>query len=264
MKQITSRENPAFKRLRALLEDARARKEEGATVLDGAHLLEVALNRGCLIPCVVVTPDSRLKPEIATLLARPELAAAQVLEMPASLLRALSPVEHPSGVVAELRIPVAERAGTGDVLVLAGVQDTGNLGTLLRTAAAAGIGRAWLSADCTQAWSPKALRAGMGAQLFMNIEERAPLSERLCAFSGQIIATALSDTTQPLYALDLRPDTAWIFGSEGQGVPRQLQAQAQILAGIPMPGGMESLNVAAAAAVCLFEQVRQRRLHIAA
>ncbi|MFT4171122.1 MAG: RNA methyltransferase [Rhodocyclaceae bacterium] len=261
MKQITSRDNPAFKRLRALSEDARARREAAATLLDGAHLLTVALDHGCELPCVVVTPDSRSKPEIAVLLARPELARAQLLEMPAALLRALSPVEHPSGVVAELRIPAAPIADTGDVLVLAGVQDTGNLGTLLRTAAAAGIRRAWLSAECTQAWSPKALRAGMGAQFFMDIEERVALAERLAGFSGQIIATALSEKTVPLYALDLRPDTAWIFGSEGQGVPPALQAQAQILTGIPMPGGMESLNVAAAAAVCLFEQVRQRRLH---
>ncbi|MGC3964953.1 MAG: RNA methyltransferase [Rhodocyclaceae bacterium] len=230
-------------------------------MLDGAHLVGVAIARGAQLRRIAVTAKSIDNPEVFNLLslAGPD---CERLELSDNLLHMLSPVDAPNGIVAEVDIPPSKAAKEeGDVLVLAGVQDAGNLGTLLRTAAAAGIARAWLSPDCAQVWSPKVLRAGMGAHFYLEIADRADISDRLCEFSGQVVATALAERAQSIYSLDLSKPTAWIFGSEGQGVPKPLLERADALALIPMPGGMESLNVAAAAAVCLFEQVRQRRLH---
>ncbi|MFA9440555.1 TrmH family RNA methyltransferase [Uliginosibacterium sp. sgz301328] len=261
MKQIASRDNATFKHLRALSEDARARRESGTTLLDGAHLVGVAIERGAHLRRIAVTARSLDNPEVFNLLSLAD-PTCERLELSDSLLHILSPVDAANGIVAEVEIPPPRGdAEEGDILVLAGVQDAGNLGTLLRTAAAAGIVRAWLSPDCAQVWSPKVLRAGMGAHFYLDIADRVEISDRLCEFSGQIVATALADRAQSIYALDLSKPTAWIFGSEGQGVPKPLLERADALALIPMPGGMESLNVAAAAAVCLFEQVRQRGLH---
>ena len=125
-------------------------------------------------------------------------------------------------------------------------------------AAAAGIQEAWLSTDCADPWSPKVLRAGMGAHFVLTVRAHADLVECLSAFQGTVLATALDGATD-LYDLDLRGPSAWVFGSEGAGVSSPVMSIATQKVLIPMPGAVESLNVGAAAAVCLFEQVRQRK-----
>ncbi len=144
-----------------------------------------------------------------------------------------------------------------DCLLLEEIQDAGNLGSILRTAAAAGVREVHLSRGSAFAWSPRVLRAGQGAHFSLAIREGAALAEVAAAFRGSVVATA-PDAPESLFALDLRPPVAWIFGNEGAGISPALAAQATHRAHIPMPGGAESLNVAAAAAVCLFEAVRQR------
>lgn len=129
---------------------------------------------------------------------------------------------------------------------------------MMRSAAAAGIRHILFSKNCADAWSPKVLRAGMGAHFALHLHECADLAHWLNTWRGQSIATALHPDSRPLYTLDLRGDTAWLFGNEGAGLSAALQQQASTRAVIPMAGQTESLNVAAAAAVCLFEQVRQR------
>jgi RNA methyltransferase, TrmH family len=259
MKQIASRDNATFKHLRALVEDGRYRRNERATVLDGVHLLQAAYAAKFAIRRVIVTANARQAQEVEALVNTLAAAGNEIIEMSEALLRALSPVDTPSGILAEIDIPGdASSPIAGDVLLLEAVQDAGNLGTLLRTAAAVGVRRVLLSEQCAQAWSPKVLRAGMGAHFVLSVSEHVDLNAVLDAWQGEVVATALEACSQDLFKLDLRPSVAWMFGSEGAGLSAGLIARATQLARIPMPGGMESLNVAAAAAVCLFEQLRQR------
>lgn len=261
MKQIASRDNATFKHLRALAEDGRYRRSEGATLLDGVHLIEAALARSLPLQRVMVTDKALRSDEIARLVTRLAAAGCELIELPEALLRVLSPVDTPSGVVAEMALPAVEdESVASDWLLIEAVQDAGNLGTLLRTAAAAGIRRVLLSEHCAQVWSPKVLRAGMGAHFSLRIEEHVALQEALDTWQGEVIATALEAHSQNLFELDLRQPVAWMFGSEGAGLSVDLIARATKLARIPMSGEMESLNVAAAAAICLFEQVRQRAI----
>ena len=124
-------------------------------------------------------------------------------------------------------------------------------------AAAAGVREVLLTAGCAGAWSPRALRAGMGAHFVLHIHERVDAVHALGAFRGAILATALGEGARSLYELNLDAPVAWLFGAEGQGVSPALLACASQRVIIPMAGDIESLNVAAAVAVCLFEQVRQ-------
>ncbi len=144
-----------------------------------------------------------------------------------------------------------------DAILLDGVQDPGNVGTLLRTAAAAGVRQALLGPGCAAAWSPKVLRAGQGAHFVLAIHEDADLATFMADYRGTTAVTCLDGATS-LYDARWEGMLAWVFGAEGQGVRAELQAAARLRVRIPMPGAVESLNVAAAAAVCLFEMVRQR------
>jgi RNA methyltransferase, TrmH family len=127
----------------------------------------------------------------------------------------------------------------------------------LRTAAAAGVEQVLLSAQCAFAWSPKVLRAGQGAHFHLQIFEDIDLVEWARAYRGTLVA-AVAAEGEPLYAVDLTPPIAIAIGNEGAGLSDALRAAAARRVTIPMPGGFESLNAAAAAAVCLFECVRQR------
>ena len=146
------------------------------------------------------------------------------------------------------------------MVVLDRVQDPGNLGTILRTTAAAGIGDVLLTEGCAQAWSPRVLRAGMGAHFSLRLREHVDPLALLAGFPGPRLATAPGARARPLYEHDLDRPVAWLFGAEGQGLSPALLAAADARVVIPMAAAIESLNVGAAVAVCLFEQVRQQRL----
>lgn len=264
MKHITSRDNPAFKRLRSLAEDVRTRREERASLIDGEHLLDAALDARWPIRQIVVCEDVVTSSVFGRLLGRVGKAGEEVsvLVLTASLFKQISPVMTPTGILAEIAIPSDEEGCLShetDVLALAGVQDAGNLGSLLRTAVAAGIGQVWLDRQTTQAWSPKALRAGMGAQFRLCISENCDLLARFAVASHPVLVTSLAEGCVSLFEADLKGPAIWVFGAEGQGVPAALQARANMLIRIPMSTDIESLNVGAAAAVCLFEQLRQRQ-----
>jgi len=258
VKSITSRDNPAIKHLHALATSARERRKAGETLLDGAHLLEVALARGVAPLQVVVSDSGKTQSEIASLLQR--CAPEALIEVPERLFAHISPVDSPSGVLARITVPaVPDGPAPADTcVVLDGVQDPGNLGTILRTAAAVGVGDVLLTPGCAQAWSPRVLRAAMGAHFGLRLWEGSDVAAALAGFPGAILAADLRDAVE-LYDLDLRAPVAWLFGSEGQGLSAPVAALATRRVLIPMPGGMESLNVGVAAGVCLFEQLRQRR-----
>lgn len=260
MKFISSRENSVFKQLKALAEDTRMRRQAQATLIDGDHLLQAALDTHWPINRLLVREDLRESEFVQAIQQRLQGQNIETLVLSSGLFNALSPVVTPTGVMAEISIqaPRTQLSTEDDVLVLAGVQDAGNLGTLLRSAVAAGCRQVWLDQHCAQAWSPKALRAGMGAQFNISILESCDLKQMLSNDARQTLATSLGDESVSLYELDLRKPNVWMFGSEGQGLPPVLLDLAQRRVRIPMPGSIESLNVGAAAAVCLFEQVRQR------
>ncbi|MER2553633.1 MAG: RNA methyltransferase [Thauera sp.] len=260
MKTITSRDNPLVKRLHALAHSARDRRQLGETVLDGAHLVEAAVGARWPLKAVICSASGLTHPEHPRLL---DAIAAAVprYQLSDNLFRHVSPVDTPSGVLAIIDLPQSAPPEplADSVVVLDAVQDPGNLGTILRTAAAAGIGRVLLGAGCAQAWSPRVLRAAMGAHFVLEIEDGIDACARLKGYPGRCLATALGEGASALYGLDLRRPVAWLFGAEGQGLSPDLLACADQRVIIPMAAGVESLNVGAAVAVCLFEQARQMR-----
>jgi RNA methyltransferase, TrmH family len=257
LKTISSRDNALYKRLLRLASSSRERRKSGKTVLDGMHLI-AAYCEHCGDPdTVVISPAGREELEISAFLAqRPSI---DPVLFSAPLFDDIAQVAHPTGIVAICDVPEArlpERPPERCVL-LEGVQDPGNLGSILRSAAAAGVTHMFLSPDCAFAWSPKTLRAGMGAHFALSIHERAELAETASWFGGDIVA-ALPRARETIYRTDLSGRVAWLFGSEGEGLSAAALALATRTASIPMAKSSESLNVAAAAAICLFEQQRQR------
>ena len=254
MTLIQSRDNAFFKQLKKLAESGRERRKQGLTLLDGAHLVRAYEAAIGPVERLVVAETALKSPEIAALTA----GRAPTL-LNDALMRELGLVDTPSGVLA--LIPLSPTAPTvdlaADAVLLDGVQDPGNVGTLLRTAAAAGVRQVWLSPGCAAAWSPKVLRAGQGAHFVLDIVEDADLMRCVAEYRGQVAVTCLDGATS-LYDAVWQGALAWVFGAEGLGVSPALIAAADHRIKIPMPGAVESLNVGAAAAVCLFEALRRR------
>lgn len=249
---IASSQNPRYKALRKLAESADARRECRQTLLDGEHLLIAALEAG-IRPQLLITPAAAMP---HPLLAR--CADVPRLELTAGLFNLLAPVKTPTGILTLIEIPQIRPPTQLDFCVLLeAIQDPGNLGAMLRSAAAAGVNAAYLSPQCADAWSPKVLRGGMGAHFTMQVIEHADLPAIARAFSGNVCAAALG-AARSLYQTDLRGAVAFAVGNEGAGLSTELRGAASVEFTIPMPGRVESLNAAAALAVCLFERVRQR------
>lgn len=240
-----------------LVSSAAERRKSGLCVLDGAHLLAAFLDAGGKPEEVMVSRAGAADPEIARLVERS--APARVTLLGDSLYDALSTVESPTGVIAAVRPPSPRPAPptASLALLLEDIQDPGNVGMLLRSAAAAGAEHVLLSPSCAFAWSPKVLRAAMGAHFALNIVEKADLAAWLPAFRGTSVALA-GEAGESLYDLDLGGPLALVVGNEGAGLSRELRAAATKCARIPMPGRMESLNAATAVSIALFEALRQR------
>lgn len=251
MKKITSRDNPLFKSLVKLTSSAKERRKTGKTVIDGIHLLSAAVQSGSIIDAVVIRESSLQHPEIQELL--PQLPQAYLFSD--SLFSAVSTVDTPSGILAVMPI-LPPKNGTGSAVFLDSIQDPGNLGSILRSAAASGIPLAYLSPQCADAWSPRVLRAAMGAHFCIAIHEHADLPTEVRLFAGKTVALALDDS-QSLFDLDLKGQVGFIVGNEGAGISPAILALATERARIPMPGKIESLNAAAAAAISFFERLRQ-------
>lgn len=260
MKAITSRDNPRYKSLKQLAQDARARKREGQTLLDGVHLCDAYLEGiGAPLLCVV-SESAQRNSEVAAIIDRCLQAGGQCVSFPDALYRPLSQVESGVGILFVIAVPqpvLPSRLSQAAVL-LDRVQDPGNLGSILRSAASAGIKDIYCNEGCAAVWSPRVLRAGMGAHFLLQIYEGVELANLLMNADVSVYATS-SHADKSLYDLDLRHPVAWIFGNEGTGVSEELLAFATHTVSIPHKGLMESLNVAASAAVCFFEQLRQTR-----
>lgn len=255
MKLIQSRDNPFYKELVKLTTSTRSRNKAGKTLLDGTHLLSAYLNAGFQPLHVLLNAAALQDDEIAALLSR--LIAVPVTQLDDKLFSELSELKTPTGILALIDLPQAEVKTARFALLLEAIQDPGNLGSMLRSAAAAGCDAVFLSPACADAWSPKVLRAAMGGHFCLAIHQQQDLKDVATNFPGKLLATTLQ-ATQSLFDCDLTGNVAFMMGNEGAGLSDELRALATHPVTIPMPGAVESLNAAAATAICLFEAVRQR------
>lgn len=255
-RHIASRDNPDF-RLWLRLAQGRAPRGEPRILLEGEHLCRAWVQHQGPAPLAIL--DQRaLETAVGSWLLRS--AGQRRVTLAPELADLLSQVTHgPPGLFLLVNPPVLVVPDqiTRPCLWLDRVQDPGNLGGLLRTAAAAGLDEAYLSPGCASAWSPKVMRGGQGAHFGLRIYEHVDLIEAVGRLGIPLAAAAL-DAADDLHATDLHQPCAWVFGNEGAGVDPALVAAATLRVRIAQTDAVESLNVAAAAAVCLFEQRRQQ------
>jgi TrmH family RNA methyltransferase len=244
MALIRSRDNPKVQRWRLLARDARERRAQGRAIIEGPHLVDTWVRHRGAPVCIMASDAAR--------------AGATVM-LSEEAMAAISDVRTPQGIAAEIAIPRhdAPLSDAPACVFLDAVQDAGNVGAILRSACALGTLDIVLGPGCADPWSPKVLRAAAGAHALLRIREAGDLGTAVEAFGGPVYWTSPKGG-KPLAELDLRGRAGWIFGSEGQGVSKSLAGRAGAAVSIPMPGETESLNVAAAAAICLYEQSRQR------
>ncbi|MBL8515572.1 MAG: RNA methyltransferase [Betaproteobacteria bacterium] len=255
-KLITSRDNVLAKRVKGLAQSSRERKKSGLALIEGAHLVAACIEKLGVPDTLIASESGMRRPEIAGLMAA---NAAHHAVFSDAVFQDASMVETPAGILALIRPPDARpvSARAKFCLLLEDIQDPGNLGALLRSAAAAGCADVLLSPTCAFAWAPKVLRAGQGAHFNLNIVEGADLGAFVHAYHGASLALTPRTETS-LFTCDLTGPVALLIGNEGAGLSGHLLDSANIRAKLPMPGGFESLNAAAAGAIALFEVVRQR------
>ena len=251
---VRSRDNPSLQLVRRAQRDPGAYRREGALLwLEGDHLLRACLARGRPIQHVLLTEAAWSQAALRDL----AQCAQRVLLLPDALFKELSALESPAAIGALIDRPIAEPL-RGDVptVLLDRLQDAGNVGSILRSAAALGLPQVLALKGTAALWSPKVLRAGMGAHFALQLHEGLVLDD-LGALHLPWVATS-SHAPTLLHRCTLPQPCAWVFGHEGQGVSPEVQARCALTLRIAQPGGEESLNVAAAAAVCLYESARQR------
>lgn len=255
MSTLRSRENPRVRRWRALAHDGRARRAERSALVEGPHLVAACLEAGRRPKALIVSESGAGRPEIAALVRR---AGIEPATLPDALFRWIGEAATPVGLAAEIEIPVAT-AGVEEArhaVFLDAVQDSGNVGAILRNAAAFGVDTAVLGRGCADPWSPKVLRAAMGGHFALRVVETPDLAAALKQFRGTLVCAVARGGAAPS-GLDLAGSVGWILGAEGEGVSPAVAAQAGVRASIALAAGTESLNVAAAAAILLYERARQ-------
>lgn len=268
---ISSKDNPLFKEVRLLqasgTKGQKARLSSGLALLEGIHLIQAWVGKPSLKS--LITSELGLQnPEIAqAVYEHLEICPdTRVYQLDKGLWDLLSDLVNAPQIAGLLELPhsalhsqksVATIAG--DVIILDRIQDAGNVGAILRTAAAAGFHQVIATSGCAHLWSSKVLRAGMGAHRLLDLHEGWSDQQVLSAVTAPLLA-ATADGQLGLFdiAKTLTQPVAWVLGSEGQGVSEDLMAQAQGVS-IPIDPRLESLNVSTAAAICLFETVRVRR-----
>ncbi len=269
---ITSRDNPLVKELRRLAQDGSAYRKSGRVWIEGEHLCDAAQARDWRAEIAVISDQKQH-------LAGMECArsAIKLVFIADALMREISGLESPASLGLVLALPqeMAIEAKARSV-ILDRLQDPGNAGSILRSAAAFGFQQIIALSGTVALWSPKVLRAGMGAHFSLQIVEAASM-EQLCELKHPLAVTS-SHRGQYLHELqahhslskeersaqDIRrlpadlANFSWILGHEGQGVSEELQTLAKAHVRIAQPGGQESLNVAAAAAICLHASAAAR------
>ncbi len=251
--RISSRDNALLVRLRRLVQDGGAYRKSGQVWLEGDHLCSAYLQRGGLPAQAVCTDAAWQLPAVRALAERAE----RVVLVPDALFAGISSLPSPARLGFLVGLPPQREPEAGvNTLVLDRVQDAGNVGSLLRSAAAFGVRQVVALKGTAALWSPKVLRAGMGAHFALRLLEGVE-TDALDALAVPLVATS-SHAAAALPQAALPEPCAWVMGHEGQGVAEALLQRCALAVRIPQPGGEESLNVAAAAAVCLYESARRR------
>jgi TrmH family RNA methyltransferase len=249
---ITSKDNPLLQRLRKLARDPAAYRRSGELWLEGEHLCSALRQHGQRPAQAVVSAAAWAQPPLRAL----AQWAPRVVLVPDALFEGLSALPSPARIGYLLPVPATPAIDPHAAsVVLDRLQDAGNVGSILRSAAAFGVGQVLALQGTAALWSPKVLRAGMGAHFGLRLLEGLQTAD-LAALAVPLVGTAL-DATATLPHADLPRPCAWLLGHEGQGVSADLLARCALTVRIPQPGGEESLNVAAAAAVCFYEAMRR-------
>lgn len=259
MKSITSAANPAFRAWLRLATQPREARAQGRALAEGVHLAQSAIDAATAIEAVLLRHGTT-GAEVARLAEAALSRGAAGYELAAALFDRVSPVEHGAGLIFVVRVPShpLPTKAHRDMVYLDGVQDPGNAGTLLRTAAAAGIEDVLAGPATAALWAAKTLRAGQGAQFRLRLHERVDAGVLPAVLDGPWIAAEASGG-EPLWTARFPAGpVGWVFGAEGAGLSATARAACALAVSIPVEAAVESLNVAAAAAVCLFE--RRRRL----
>ncbi|MET0383174.1 MAG: RNA methyltransferase [Burkholderiaceae bacterium] len=254
VRRIGSRHNDLLKDLRRLRSEPAAYRKLGRLWLEGDHLCRALVERGRR-PLQAIVTESAWADAALNALAR---SAPEVVCIPDGLMRGLSDLESPApiGFLIAAGAAVAPLPGVNTV-VLDRLQDPGNVGSILRTASAMGCRQVIALKGGVALWSPKVLRAGMGAHFALTLTEGAAIAD-VAALGLPIVGTHLRDA-QWLHEAALPDPLAWVFGHEGKGIADAVAEACALRVRIAQPGGEESLNVAAAAAVCLYESARSAR-----
>jgi len=255
---ITSIHNPKIQRVRALLGRRSEREEQSAYVVEGVRLLEEAAVAQLRPQLLLFTPD--LPARAQQLVLTFQEAGVECLPLTPALFASVAGTESPQGLLAVLPLPAPQLPPQPNFVVIAdNLRDPGNLGTLLRTSAAAGAQAVLLSPGCADAFSPKVVRSAMGAHFRLPLWAAA-WDEMTAWITQHSLSIFLADANlgRPYWQVDLRSPLALVIGSEAEGPGPQSAALASGYLSIPMPGRVESLNAAVAAGILLFEVARQR------
>jgi TrmH family RNA methyltransferase len=257
MNVLRSRANPRVRRWQRLVRDSKARRAQARALVEGTRLVGACIAAGGAIEELLVSQSGFARREITSLVDR---AGVELVVLSDAVFRAVVDTETPQGIAAEIAIPAAAPAlaESKGCVMLDRIQDAGNVGAILRSAAAFGIQDVLLTSGCADPWSPKVLRAAMGGHFSLRIgASRNPVSD-VERFAGNV-ACAVPHGGVPIANADLSGPVLWIFGSEAAGVRGDLVSRADLRVTIPMRGPVESLNVGAAAAICFYEASRRAK-----
>jgi TrmH family RNA methyltransferase len=244
MSVLTSKDNPKVKHWTKLAADARYRKAEKHALIEGPHLLAALQASGAQAVAILVTEKALANKEIAGLAGKSPLIVSE------GVFGSIVEADNAPGIAAEIAIPAPKAKAGSDVVFLEGVQDPRNVGAIMRSAAAFGIGEVVLDQACADPWSPRALRAGMGGHFALAIRQVGRLE--VSGFDGTLLCTVVRGGST-LRDAKLQGRLGWIFGGEGRGVSAEIEKLVRTKVTIPIAPGTESLNVAAAVAICLYE-----------
>jgi TrmH family RNA methyltransferase len=280
-KEIRSRKNPHIKLLKDLVMGGRLRRSHNAAWVEGERLCRSYFDTQTSLP-ILVASEKLLLADVVASAPRGIQSFREVWTIPADCFSEITQIESSLGWGLVIEVPIP--SGSNDdlsnnetqlsagrkalmqsaVVIVDRIQDPGNLGALLRSAAAAGIAQCWCVTGTVDPWSPKVLRAAMGAHFQMTIRQGVNAKQAIdaCRLRGfHLLSTANQPDAVSLYSaeLQLNQPIAWVFGQEGDGVAQEFLSQAQVVV-IPQTAAVESLNVAVAAGICFFEMCRRQTL----
>jgi TrmH family RNA methyltransferase len=251
-RRVSSRDNPLLQRVRKLVRDPAAYRQLGEIWLEGEHLCQALQARGATPAHAIISESALAHAPLAALAG----SAADVVCVPDKLFADLSALPSPAGIGFVHKLPPRPSLdGNCASVLLDRVQDSGNVGSILRSASAMGVRQVLALQGTAGLWTAKVLRAGMGAQFGLQLIEGMHPHD-LDALALPLVATS-SHAPASLPDAALPRPCVWVFGHEGQGVAAEVLARCTVTVRVPQPGGEESLNVAAAAAICLYESARR-------